>query len=147
MVLFVAAFVLFSAEDSYAQTKGKNLKNYQNMVAAYNKGDKEQALSIALAYKNGSDGAARDGGLAIEWLDKAFDAGIVRAATIAGTMYYKGDGVMRDFSKAEKYYRKAAAKGNEDAMLRLGYMYQHGYGFEKSLASAKKMVWACRKKI
>ncbi len=137
-VVSVAALLLSSVPAAYAQQKkAKKITNYNDMIASYNKGNKKVALDIALSFKEGKNGAAIDVSNALEWLDKAFNAGIYRAATIAGTMYYKGDGVKQDFRTAEQYYRKAASKGNEDAMIHLGYMYYNGYGLQTSYASAK----------
>ena len=112
--------------------------SYKDAIKAYNSGNKEAALEIALDYKYGWDGASRNGDKAIEWLDKAFEAGIIRAATMAGTMYLSADGVKKDYSKAEKYYRKAASKGDESAKIRLGHMYYYGTGVKTDYAAAAK---------
>lgn len=127
-----------------AQNQEKQ-RSYTDAIKAYEAGDKEQALTIALDYKYGWDGAEVDGNKTIEWLDKAYEAGIIRAATIAGTMYWSGDVVKQDFAKAEKYYRKAASKGNEDAMVRLGQMYYYGNGVPVDYASAIKWYAAAAK--
>lgn len=146
-VVSVAALLLSSVPASYAQQKkSKKITNYNDMIAAYNGGKRKMALDIALSYKNGINGAVKDPEQALGWLDKAFDAGVARAATIAGTMYYKGAGVKRDFQMAEQYYRKASAKGNEDAMIRLGYMYEHGYGVSESIESARNWYGKAAKK-
>ena len=120
----------------YAQQPG----SYKDAISAYEKSDDKAkyAMEIALDYKYGWAGAPRDGKKAIAWLDKAFDAGAVRAATIAGTMYMNGDGLKKDYSKAEKYYRKAASRGDESAKIRLGQMYYYGNGVKVDYKSAAK---------
>jgi len=120
--------------------------SYKDLIKTYEAGDKSVALQIAMDYKYGWDGAAVNGKKAVEWLDNAFNAGITRAATMAGTMYYAGDVVKQDYSKAEKYYRKAASKGDENAQIRLGRMYYFGNGVKTNYESAFRWYSEAAKK-
>ena len=143
---FIAVLTLFLFAVPVLNAQDKAGKNYNDMISSYNGGNKKIALDIALSYKYGWNEAPQNPAKAIEWLDKAFDADIYRAATMAGSMYRTADGVKVDFAKAEKYYRKAAAKGNEDAMIRLGQMYYYGNGVKESYESAKKWYYEAAKK-
>ena len=120
--------------------------SYKDAIKAYNSGNREAAMDVAMDYKYGWDGAEVNGTKAVEWLDKAFDAGVVRAATMAGTMYFTGEGVKQDFSKAEKFYRKAAAKDDESAQIRLGRMYYYGNGVKTDYESAARWYAAAARK-
>lgn len=120
--------------------------SYKDSIKAYNGGNKEAAMDVAMDYKYGWDGAEVNGTKAVEWLEKAFDAGVARAAAIAGTMYFTGDGVKQDYSKAEKFYRKAAAKDDESAQIRLGRMYYYGNGVKTDYESAARWYASAAKK-
>jgi len=141
--LFAAAMTAgaFAPAVVYAQQT-----SYKDAIKAYNSGNKEAAMDVAMDYKYGWDGAEVNGAKAVEWLDKAFDAGVVRAATMAGTMYFTGDVVKQDFSKAEKFYRKAAAKDDESAQIRLGRMYYYGNGVKTDYESAARWYAAAARK-
>ena len=138
LTLLTAAMLFSSFHLAYSQSEEKE-KTYKDMIEEYNKGNKSRAFNIAFSYKYAWNGAPQDPKKAIEWFDKAFEAGNARAATLVGSMYRTGDGVKPDFAKAEKYYRKAASKGNEAAAIRLGHIYYYGsMGVRKSYSAAKK---------
>ena len=141
----IFAVCLLSVTVTNAQ-QSKNDKNYRDMIAEYNSGNKTKAYDIALSYKYAWNEAPKNVSKAIEWLDKAFDAGIYKSATMIGTIYRTADGVNLDYSKAEKYYKKAAAKGDEAAMIRLGQMYYYGSGVKENYATAKKWYYEAAKK-
>lgn len=74
---------------------------------------------------------------AVEWFEKADQAGDMDATLALGECYMLGHGVAKvDERKAVTYYAKAAAKGNRDAMRKLGSAYFTAHGIDKSAERA-----------
>ncbi|MBR7074301.1 MAG: SEL1-like repeat protein [Oscillospiraceae bacterium] len=65
---------------------------------------------------------------ALEWYEKAADAGSAGALYKIGEMYEDGRGVTQDYKKALAYYTQAADAGSSSAMFQLGRMAELGRG-------------------
>ena len=84
-------------------------------------------------------GMERDTALALEYYEKAAEAGSNLACDYLGYQYMTGsDLISPDPGKGMDYYRKAAALGNSRSMVALGYAYQTGQGVEIDLAEAER---------
>jgi TPR repeat protein len=69
------------------------------------------------------EGVTKDYGKAIQWFQKAVDAGEPVAMYNLGLMYRDGVGVAKDYDKAREWLQKAADAGDKDAkqeLARLG---------------------------
>ncbi|MDD5328276.1 MAG: hypothetical protein PHY02_10780, partial [Phycisphaerae bacterium] len=76
---------------------------------------------------------------AIQWFEKAVDAGNADAMFELGLMYYSGTYVKKDYSKAFEYFLESANAGNEIAMYNVGSLYYEGNGVETD--TAKAVAW------
>ncbi len=79
---------------------------------------------------------------AIPWLEKAANAGHMRAPLVLGILYEQGSGVKEDPATAAKWYQKGVDNGNAAAARRLANLYHLGTGVphdeDKSSALLKK---------
>lgn len=75
---------------------------------------------------------------AVEWANKAIDAGETKAYYVIGTCYQRGSAFEEDEKKAVEYYRKAAEADCGDAYNALGNCYANGKGVEKNLEKAEE---------
>jgi hypothetical protein len=69
----------------------------------------DDALSVGLMYRDGTDGVAQDYGKAMTYFTKAADAGDTKAMIDIGDLYLHGQGVAQDYQQAKAYYLKAVA--------------------------------------
>ena len=65
---------------------------------------------------------------AIPWLEKAANAGHMRAPLVLGILYEQGSGVKEDAATAAKWYQKGMENGNAAAVRRLANLYHLGTG-------------------
>jgi len=72
--------------------------------------------------------AAGDLDQAIDYFDRAYQMGHVRAGQVLGRMYFLGAGIDRDRKKAVDLYRKAAERGDAYALHSLGMAEIKGEG-------------------
>ena len=79
---------------------------YEDGVAAYNRGDYKTALAL---------------------FTKAANKGDAKAQNNLGAMYDKGQGVPQDYNQAASWYRRAADQGDAEAQYNLGLMYEAQY--------------------
>ena len=87
---------------------------------------------IGFLYHDGI-GVEQDIKKAIEWYDKAINAGDISAMVTKGAIFYYGiSGIPIDYEVAVKLYTKAAEKGDDDGMWRLARCYQKGKGVEEN---------------
>ena len=87
------------------------------------------------------NGVTQDFTKAIEWYQKAADAGNDEAMRNLGIVYTNGDGVSQNFTKAIEWYRKGADAGDTEAMVDVGLLYGGGYGVKKDHATAVTWYW------
>ena len=90
---------------------------------------------LGVSYKTG-DGVDKDPAKAIEWYQKAAEAGDTTAMVNLGVSYKTGDGVDKDPAKAIEWYQEAAEAGDTTAMRFLGVSYKTGDGVDKDPAKA-----------
>ena len=112
---------------------------YLNSLAQESTIDKKRRnkalCSIGHIYRYG-EGVEQDYSKALEWYNKAVNAGNASAMYSIGYMYDYGEGVEQDYSKALEWYNKAANAGNSAAMNNIGYMYEFSEGVEQDYTKA-----------
>jgi len=77
---------------------------------------------------------------AVPWLEKAANAGHVRAPLVLGILYEKGEGVPEDHALAAKWYQKGMDNGNVAAIRRLSEMYRLGMGVPHDEKKARELM-------
>jgi len=123
-------------------------------VAAYDAGQYEEAFKIfsdladnddvaamrnvALMYRRGQ-GVARDPEKAIDWYEKAAEAGLGTAQGDLGIMLLDGEAGKPDPEGAVKWLTAASQAGHANAQFRLGQLYEQGQYVTKDLDTAKKL--------
>ena len=101
--------------------------DYEDGLAAYNKGDYKKAFTLvkkaadngdkwaqkdlAILYEYG-EGVKQDYKKAAEYNQKSADQGVSQAQFNLGLTYEKGQGVKQDYKKAAELYQKAADQGD-----------------------------------
>ena len=112
---------------------------YLNSIAQESTIDKKRRnkalCSIGHMYRYG-EGVEQDYSKALEWYNKAVNAGNASAMYSIGYMYDYGEGVEQDYSKALEWYNKAANAGNSAAINNIGYMYEFSEGVEQDYSKA-----------
>jgi TPR repeat protein len=90
---------------------------------------------LAILYSDGI-GTAKNQELALNWFQKAAEAGYVKAWFNAGTMYREGLGTTQDFKKAFEYYCKGTELKATSSMFGKGYMLYKGFGCQQNYNQA-----------
>jgi localization factor PodJL len=101
-------------------------------------GDPLAAFEVAARYAEGR-GTAQDMQAAVNWYERAGEAGLAPAQYRLGSIYEKGMGVERDLGKAQEWYGRAAEGGNVKAMHNLAVLHAEGAGGEPDLAKAASL--------
>jgi TPR repeat protein len=83
---------------------------------------------------------AREYKEAIPWLEKAANAGHVRAPVVLGILYEQGTGVKEDAATAAKWYQKGMDNGNAAAVRRLANLYHLGTGVPHDEAKSNELL-------
>ncbi len=98
----------------------------QNLLAVAEPGDPEIWHTIGKAYRSGM-GTKRDRAAAIQWFQKAAEAGYYPAMVQLGQCLSMPEPAI-DRAGAIQWYRRAAAVGDASAMVWLGFAYREGSG-------------------
>ncbi|WP_299473252.1 caspase family protein [uncultured Roseibium sp.] len=73
---------------------------------------------------------------AIEWQQKAVDAGYASAMVYLGQMHLDAQAVPRDFARAKELFEEAADRGETAAYTALAWIYRAGVGVPQDYAQA-----------
>ena len=76
---------------------------------------------------------------AVEWYQKAADAGVPYAFACLGEHLYKGDVLPQDYEKAFEYFKKAGV--HSLSLYYLGLMYENGNYVNQSVEKAREYYW------
>lgn len=82
-------------------------------------GSPEAAYRLGLAYRNGSNGVARDAAQAVRWLGSAAVRGVPAAMFILSHMLAEGEGAPRDPAAARRWLDAAAQAEYPEALQEL----------------------------
>ena len=77
---------------------------------------------------------------AIPWLERAANAGHMRAPLVLGILYEQGSGVKEDHAAAVRWYQKGMDNGNAAAVRRLSEMYRLGTGVPQDDKKARELM-------
>ena len=97
------------------------------MLMNAERGQSQAMLNLGLLYEQGL-GVARNFTKALEWYQKAGNAGEGEGYMRAGQCYEIGIGTTADMTKAVAVYEKAVALGHVPAMSRLAEVFLNGRG-------------------
>lgn len=125
-------------------------------VAAYDAGNFEEAYKIfhdlaenddlaamrnvALMLRNGK-GVEKDPDKALDWYERAAEAGLVTAQSDLGVMLLDGEAGDPDPKAALPWLMLAAAAGHPTAQFRLGEMYEKGTDFMSPDVEGAKLLY------
>ena len=122
----------------YSKNEAETFKWYMKAADV----NPEGAYYVADAYRYGT-GVEKDYAKAIEWYQKAIQAGSASAVVSLGDMHYEGEGFDKDASKALELYLQADKlydkKGEPyaDLKVKIAGMYRRGDGTTKNLQRAE----------
>jgi len=147
-MVFVFALLVFMTAPSLAasETEQKESQNlaaqppeaqtitpealFALMVVNAENGQSKAMLNLGLLYEQGL-GVARNFTKALEWYQKAANAGVGEAHMRVGVCYEIGVGTAADMGKAVANFEKAAALGHVPAQSKLAGIYLNGRGAAK----------------
>ena len=139
--LVVMAISLIATVDSQAMTTDE-----AKMVAdAATRGSASSQVLLAVMYRHGDGGYAKNDQQAVYWFEQAAEQGNSYAQMALGDLYEQGAGVNKNLKVAADWREKAAKRGNVQAQLKLGQMYLAGAGVDKNLNKAE--YWLKRASI
>lgn len=110
----------------------------EERIAAYQRGEKEHAYDIGMAFLKGEMGAKKSYVMAREWFAKAAAHGDVEAFVELGDRYLWAQGTRRNPGEALKWYRKAAEAGNPLGQEKLADILHHGRDAKRDLPQAAR---------
>jgi len=113
-----------------------DLKMFEKIRAAAEKGDASEQYMLAQIYEFGSLGVRQDPAKALEWYRKAAERGLVMAQVNVATHYQEGIGVAKDLREAYRWYRKAAEQGDAWGQWGVGLYYAAGWGVGRNYTEA-----------
>lgn len=133
-------------------------KTFDQGLAAYDRGDFEEAYALWLPIAKQGDLAAmrnvgmmlregqgvdRDVETAARWYLAAAKRGLTSAQINLAELYYYGDGVPQSYDMAGQWYARAAQAGNAMAQFKLADMIVAGHTETRDLELAKQLYgWA-----
>jgi hypothetical protein len=77
---------------------------------------------------------------AMPWLEKAANAGHMRAPLVLGILYEQGSGVKQDAATAAKWYQKGMENGNAAAVRRLANLHHLGTGVPHDEEKSRELL-------
>lgn len=125
---------------SYQKSVVKVCDQFCDRLERAQNGDTESMMWIALQHSAQKTVVKQDRAKAIEWYEKAANAGSAEAMLKLAYWAEDGKGCPKDDKKAVGWYVKAAQAKNGNAMYRLGYFYSKGLmGLKQSQDKAYEM--------
>jgi Sel1 repeat/U-box domain len=122
----------------------KDKETNRQLPTKANTGDAEAMILLGVAYEQGSGCHPKDPKKAVQWYQKAHNAGSVKGTAYLGDAYCTGLGVDQDIELGVAFYFEAAQKGSDFAAHFLGMTYAEGnYGFPQNLELAKAWLQKC----
>ncbi len=119
----LAKLALEGRGDALVPDYRKALDAYQ-LLAKQN--DPEAFFRIGMIYGRGGHGVKKDGVRALEYLQKAADAGYTRAFFMLGALMINGDGIPADIRKGIGFLAKAAESDDGEAAAGLSVLFREG---------------------
>jgi TPR repeat protein len=117
-----------TTEPAPAPAPAGELTEVGERIAAYERGEREHAYDIGMAYLKGESGAPQNYTKARQWFDKAATHGDAAAFVELGDRFLWGQGARKNVREALKWYRKAAEAGEPAGAEKLAAMLHNGEG-------------------
>ncbi len=125
--------------DNRLGVQQNKLESFMLNLRAAKNGDSYAMYNLAGAYLFG-EGTGKNVAKAIEWYQKAAEAGNAEAQGYLGYIYTEGKVqgyvVGKDYGKALQYVNKAVAQNDALGQYVLGWMYHYGQGVSKDYMKA-----------
>lgn len=124
----------------------KEYEEFQHNQEAADNGDPEAMYAMGLYYNASDSPVYKNEQKALQWVEKAAEAGCAKALCALAMAYIKGFGNITAFhlgynpEKAVALFRKAADLGNINAYYGLGRCYEEGRGVKRDLEEAEKWL-------
>ena len=131
--LAVLTMLMVVALDSQAMTTGEA----KMVTDAAVRGSASSQVLLAVMYRHGDGGYAKNDQQAAYWFEQAAEQGNPYAQMALGDLYEQGVGVTKNLKVAADWREKAAKRGNVQSQLKLGQMYLAGSGVDKNLTKAE----------
>lgn len=127
------------AEAMYSEAcAASGTKRVMLLQKAAEVGSLDAMCDLGDCYYDG-EGVEKNMGLAVKWLTKAADSGMVKAQAAIGVVYYRGEeGLEQNYALSEKYLLMAAERNFTKAQLFLAYLYASMEDYDKALLWARK---------
>jgi TPR repeat protein len=106
--------------------------------AAARRGNLDGQVTVALMYRDGSDGAPQDYEMSAWWFRLAAERGDPEAQYNCGVACFSGQGVSQDYEEAARWFRLAAEQGEAQAQVKLGECHSAGHGVAQDYRLAVK---------
>lgn len=133
---FVAPFLIIGGVGTYIYfTWFHDKVEKYRLTKKAGKGDPNAQYDLGWTYLL-DEGVEKDPQKAVEWFERAGEAGNVDAQVYLGLMFSCGDDVEQDHSKASVWFKKAAVAGNREAQNYLGWNYENGDGVPQDYLKA-----------
>ncbi|CAM9350301.1 unnamed protein product [Ectocarpus fasciculatus] len=116
--------------------KGEDDDVFQYQVHRAEQGDVPSIEAMGDVYYWGARGVTRDQSRALQYFNRASDAGSNNARCAAAGMYLKGEGTKVNHTKAVELFELAAAEGYVRALNGLGYVYFNGHVLPQNFTKA-----------
>lgn len=127
------------AETLYAEAcAASGPKRVMLLQKAADAGSLDAMYELSDCYCDG-EGVGKNMDLAISWLTKAADLGLMKAQTTLGMLYMSGfEGHEQNYAISEKYLTMAAERGFPKAQVALSYLYIGMEEYGKALMWSRK---------
>ena len=122
-----------------AKQNAQRIAEVSSCWSGAHSGNSDDQLRLAKCYVSGN-GITQDDKMALGWLKKAADQGIIEAQLIAGEWTINGKGTEKDIARGLKYYELAADQNSEMAYSMLGDCYFDGIIIEADYLKAVKYL-------
>ena len=124
-----------SAQNQRSQNQVPPAEQERQLKAFAKRGDTDAQFELGLRYLTG-EGFEKNEEEGIAWLQKAAEAGHLRAMHVYGSLFEDGVTVPKDPAKAVEWYEKSANGGFVMAQHALAVAYELGQGVKKDGAKA-----------
>lgn len=118
---------------------GRNSEAFTLLSSAAEHGYRAAQVDLAALYESGA-GVAKDEQAALQWYERAAEAGDAAALRALGIYTQEGKGGLDpDLPRAREHFRAASEMGDGEASRRLGAMFERGEGGAVDVEAARRL--------
>ncbi|MDR0354850.1 MAG: sel1 repeat family protein [Deltaproteobacteria bacterium] len=122
-----------SGGQSAAPAQQETTISIQDLIARAEANDTWAMMVLATLYSSNTNAVKQNFGTALQWFQKAADAGVAEAFVNLGNAYEVGLGTAPDIKKAVDNYQKAADMGQAQADFKLATLYLNGLDLTRDI--------------